>query len=273
MPEIDLIALDLDGTLLGPDDSISSANREAIDAAVRLGVRVVFVTGRGSETPTRLVRELRLDLPAICCHGALTIDPLRDRILGHIPVPLQYAQAMIDFSTTQRLRVAIYVNERFYRLAGTERVMDDMQGPTWMEVDDFSAIRDIAPTFIRFLGSESVAAMRGEFADLPLHFKYESWGTFEECAVTSREATKKNALKRLCADLQISSERVLAIGDSRNDVPMLHFAGIGVAMANALPEVREAVTNITASNLDDGVARAIERFVLAPRAAGKKKSA
>ena len=63
--------------------------------------------------------------------------------------------------------------------------------------------------------------------------------------------------------------RVLAIGDSRNDVPMLQWAGIGVAMANALPEVRQAVRYVTADNLSDGVAAAIERFCFA----AEKKSA
>lgn len=272
MPPIELIAVDLDGTLLGPDDSISPANRTAIARALGLGVRVVFVTGRGIETPRRLVRELGLNLPAICAHGALTEDFLQNRVFGHIPVPLQYAQPMIDFAESNRLSVAVYVDEYFYRLTGTERMMDDMQGPTWKDVDDFSAIRGIAPTFIRFLGSQSVAAMRMALDDLPVHFKYESWGAFEECAVTSREATKKNALARLCADLQIPREAVLAIGDSRNDVPMLHFAGIGVAMGNALAEVRESVTHVTDSNLDDGVAHAIERFVLSPQKTEKKSA-
>jgi hydroxymethylpyrimidine pyrophosphatase-like HAD family hydrolase len=69
---------------------------------------------------------------------------------------------------------------------------------------------------------------------------------------------------RLCADFQITSERVLAIGDSRNDVPMLQWSGYGVAMANALPEVRQAVHYVTGDNLHDGVAQAIERFCFAP---------
>ena len=68
----------------------------------------------------------------------------------------------------------------------------------------------------------------------------------------------------------MSRERVLASGDSRNDVPMLHWAGVGVAMANALPEVREAVVHVTASNEADGVALAIERFALP---AAEKKTA
>ena len=74
MQPIDLIALDLDGTLLRGDESISDVNRAAITRALKSGIRVVLVTGRGVDTPIRVSRELGLNLPVICCHGALTKD-------------------------------------------------------------------------------------------------------------------------------------------------------------------------------------------------------
>jgi Cof subfamily protein (haloacid dehalogenase superfamily) len=260
----DLIALDLDGTLLDPQERVSPRNRRAIESALTAGIRIVLVTGRGVDMPIRVSRELGLNLPVICCHGALTKDFGANRTLGHIPVPLKYAKPMVEFSERRGLSIAIYAEEFFYRLEGSHLHMDDMRGPAWRQVKTFADVMHTAPTFIRFLGRESVEAMEEEFRDLPLHFKYETWLDFVECAVTSREATKQRALARLCADFQVPPERVLAIGDSRNDVPMLRWAGIGVAMANALPEVREAVKHVTASNEEDGVALAIERFALKP---------
>jgi len=262
---IDLIALDLDGTLLNPDESISPANRAAIADALLIGVRVVLVTGRGVDTPALIARDLGLNLPVICAHGALTKDFVQNKVLGHIPVPLQYAGPMIEYAELNELDLAVYVEERCFRLEGAHRYMDDQQGPSWKDLTSFTEIAGRAPTFMRFLGHDSVEAMREAFSDFPLHFKYESWGEFEECAVTSREATKKHALERLCADLQIPPSRVLAVGDSRNDVPMMRWAGIGVAMGNALPEVRNAVEHVTDANTEDGVARAIERYVLQPK--------
>ena len=269
---IDLIALDLDGTLLNPDESISPANRAAISAALARGVRVVLVTGRGVDTPAIIARDLGLNLPIICAHGALTKDFMQNKVLGHIPVPLRYARPMIEYAELNRLDVAVYVKEQFVRLEGSQRYMGDQQGPTWRDVASFREIAGHAPTFMRFFGDTAVEAMREAFRDLPLHFKYESWGDFQECAVTSPEATKKRALEQLCADLQVAPARVMAIGDSRNDVPMMRWAGIGVAMANALPEVRSAVAHITESNTDDGVARAIERYVLQPTDDEKKSA-
>lgn len=270
MPRIDLIALDLDGTVLNSSDHISAANRNAIAAALEAGVRVVIVTGRGADAAADVARELRLNLPIICAHGALTKDVMTGKILGHIPVPMQYAVPMIEFAEANGIDTAVYVEERFHRLAGRPPYMADMTGPHWVEVESLSHILASAPTFIRFFGTDAVQSIRETFADFPVHFKYETWGDFEELAVTSIDATKKNALARLCADLNVRASRVMAVGDSRNDVPMLRWAAVGVAMANALPEVRSAVKHITASNDEDGVAAAIERWVLGPQTEEKK---
>jgi Cof subfamily protein (haloacid dehalogenase superfamily) len=264
VPTIDLIALDLDGTLLGPSDDISPANRRAIRSALEAGVRVVLVTGRGADTPIRIAHDLELNVPIVCCHGALTKDFLSNRTLGHIPVSLQYAKPMLEYAEQNGIDAAIYTEEFFYRLSGGNLYMDDMRGPVWREVPSFQDVLHAAPTFLRFFGRGAVEAIREAFGDLPVHFKYETWGDFEELAVTSIEATKKNALARLCDDFGIKAAHVMAVGDSRNDVPMMRWAGIGVAMGNALPEVKQAVKHVTASNDADGVALAIERFVLAP---------
>jgi HAD superfamily hydrolase (TIGR01484 family) len=221
-----------------------------------------LVTGRGVETPVRISRELGLNLPVICCHGALTKDFGSNKTLVHIPVPLVYAKPMIEFAEEAKLQVAVYVEEYFYRMTGSEIFMADMTGPAWREVGSLREILTEAPTFIRFLGPEAVAAMDREFSSFPLNFRYETWGKFLECAVLSPEASKKQALLRLCADFQIPRERVLAIGDSRNDVPMLQWAGTGIAMGNSLDEVKRSVRFTTAGNDDDGVALAIERFAL-----------
>ena len=258
---IDLVALDLDGTLLDPEEQISPRNRTAVRSALEAGIRVVLVTGRGVDMPIKVSKDLGLNLPVICCHGALTKDFAANRTLAHQPVPLQYAKPMVEFAERNGLSLAIYAEELFWRLEGSQVFMEDMNGPHWREAKTFADVLHSAPTFIRFLGDEAVEAMRREFGDWPLAFRYENWHAFVECAVLNRDASKKNALARLCADFQIPAERVLAVGDSRNDVPMLRWAGVGVAMGNAPREVKESVRYVTASHAEDGVALVIERFV------------
>ena len=132
-PTIDLIALDLDGTLLAPDETISARNRTAIKDALVAGIRVVLVTGRGVDTPIRVSKELGLNLPVICCHGALTKDFGANKVLEHVPVPLPYAKTMVQFAEREGLSIAIYAGEAFYRLQGSQVYMDDMRGPGWYE--------------------------------------------------------------------------------------------------------------------------------------------
>ncbi len=262
MSDFDLIALDLDGTLLDSHEQISTRNHRAIASALLAGVRVVLVTGRGADTPSRVAHELGLNVPIICAHGALTKDFLSGKVLGHIPIPLRCAVPLLEFGEREHLAAAVYTDEKFYRLKGSPVYMEDQKGPGWAEIDRFEDVLASAPTFIRFLGSEAVEVVRKKFVDMPLLFKHESWGTFEELAITSRRATKERALEELCRTYAIPAERVLAIGDSRNDVPMLQWSGLGIAMANALPEVRDAVATQTGTNDEDGVAEAIERYVL-----------
>lgn len=272
MVPIDVIALDLDGTLLGPDERVSARNRDAIGRALAAGIRIVLVTGRGVDVPIRVSDELGLNLPVICCHGALTKDFRANRTLVHIPVPLQHAKDMVEFAEAHDVALAVYAEEYFWRVAGTPVFMEDMKGPAWREAESLADILSTPPTFLRFMGEEAVAAMDRRFADLPLRFIHERWGDFVECVVLNRDAGKQQALARLCADFQISSERVLAIGDSRNDVPMLRWAGIGVAMGNADPAVKEAVSYVTMRHDQDGVALAIDKFCFAKQRSNGKQT-
>ncbi|MBV8364009.1 MAG: HAD family phosphatase [Candidatus Eremiobacteraeota bacterium] len=270
---IDLIALDLDGTLLDSSGEISARNRQAIHEALRAGIRIVLVTGRGAATPIRLSRELGLNLPVICCHGALTKDFTANRTLGHIPVQLQYAKPIIEYGERNGLSLAVYVEESFYFLEGDRMVRDDVIGSGWQSVKTFSDVLHVAPTLIRLFGNHSVDAAVRRFGDWPLNMRHEQWDHFPEVAITSKEAGKREALARLCADFQIPAERVMAIGDSRNDLPMLRWSGVGIAMENAPAEVRESVRFVTASNDANGVADAIERYALRQKIRREKRPA
>ncbi len=205
MYSIDLIALDLDGTLVDYDGNVSPENRRAVLDAVNAGIRVALVTGRGADLPARLVRELRLNVPSICAHGALTKDFLSGRTIGHIPVPLQYAVALLEYAERRGFDAAVYSEERFLRAHGAPLHMDDMRLPHWHAVTSLREAVATPPTFLRFFGREAVAEICSTFAHLPLHFKHEVFGDLEECAVTSADATKEIALARLCADLRNSA--------------------------------------------------------------------
>jgi HAD superfamily hydrolase (TIGR01484 family) len=244
---IDLIALDLDGTLLAPDESISAGNRAAISRALKSGIRVVLVTGRGVDTPIRVSRELGLNLPVICCHGALTKDFGANKILEHTPVPLAYAKSMLEFAERNNVAIAVYAEEMFWRPAGSHVYMQDMIGPGWREIPSLldaswrPARRPSSASWVRRRGRRAAARVRRLAAQLP---STRPGSTSSSASVLSREASKRErADARLCADFQ-DPERTpcLAVGDSRNDVPMLalggHRGGDGQRAADEVRQVR-----------------------------------
>ncbi len=261
---IDLVALDLDGTLLDPSDSISPANRAAIARALDAGVRVVIVTGRGIDLPIKISHDLGLNMPIICCHGALVKDFHANRTLVHIPVPLAAAQTIVQVAAAFGLPAVMYSDERFWYLADTPDSIVQLLGPGSEQAADFEDVlaRTGAPTFIRLFGEHALDVARRRLVDLPIDFfHFDPIIDHDEVAIVSREANKRNALMRLCADFQIPAERVLAVGDSRSDIAMLRWAGIGVAMGNAPDDVKASANYQTASNRDNGVALAIDKFL------------
>lgn len=265
---VELIAVDLDGTLLDARERVSPANRQALVRARARGIGVVVVTGRGVDAIERLVPAAAAELPAICAHGAVVKQMATGQTLSHRTLPLAQSRRLLAFACDRGLDVAIYDGQRFYRERGSTTYMEDQQRAHWIEVDSLRAALAGAPTMLRFLGRRAVAEMRAAFAEgtlsaRGLHMKYETWGEFEECAVTHAGAHKARALADLCAALGIGRSAVMAIGDSRNDLPMLCWAGYGVAMGNAPSEVRAAVAHVTDSCERDGVAQAIARLVLA----------
>jgi hydroxymethylpyrimidine pyrophosphatase-like HAD family hydrolase len=261
---IDLVALDLDGTLLGPDEDISRANRDAVARTLESGVRVVIVTGRGTDVPIKISHDLGLNMPVICCHGALVKDFHANRSLVHIPIPLPAARTIVEVAGAFGLPTVVYVEERFWYLPGTPHSVRVLLGPEAEEEDSFDGllVRAGAPTFIRLFGGAALDVVQRRLADLPIgFFHFDPVVEHDEVAIVSREANKRNALMRLCADFQIPAERVLAVGDSRSDIPMLRWAGVGVAMGNAGDDVKAAADFVTATNADDGVAHTLERFL------------
>jgi Cof subfamily protein (haloacid dehalogenase superfamily) len=261
----ELIALDIDGTLLDDSGRVSAANHRAVRAAVAAGVAVVLVTGRAAaDVPPELPAALNLHLPFVASHGAETIEPRSRRRLRHVPLEAPHARDVIEHAQREGLPAAAYFAGRYRCLAGAPPAAAHSCGEPWEVVESLLEHESYeTPTFLRLFGKAAIASTCERFGTLPLLFKHEPWSDFDECAITHADATKHAALQRLCADLNVDRERVLAIGDSRNDLPMLRWAGTGIAMGNAPADVRAGADDVTTSVEHDGVARAIERYVFA----------
>jgi hypothetical protein len=263
---IRLIAIDLDGTLMGPDLVISPANRAAIAAATARGVTVTIATGRMVRATAPFARQLGLSAPLICYQGALVAAPDTGAVLMHRPVPLELARQVIELSKARRWHLHLYVDDELCVEAITPEVASYTSLAAYIRpkvVGDLGRFLDRPPTKMLIIGrpdeTQRTLGALGESFDGRLYLTM-SLPTYTEIAAAG--CSKGLALEWLAGRMGIAREETMAIGDAPNDAEMVRWAGVGVAMGGAGRELVAAAGHQTAELSADGVAKAIERFVL-----------
>jgi Cof subfamily protein (haloacid dehalogenase superfamily) len=265
-----LIASDMDGTLQGESGTISQRTRQALQMAMDQGCLVAIATGRGFAPAARLAQELGLNAPLICYQGALIRDHRDGTIVHTATIPLDVAREVIAFSQARRLNVQVYMEEdRAYadQVNSIIARVADMAGVPVTGVGDLADWLERPPLKFLFFVERQEAAP-GLARDLQAQFNsrlqvVRSWHQLVE--VTGPEVSKGEALARLAVRLGVPQSATMAIGDQDNDVSMITWAGLGVAMGNASPAAKAAADVIAPPLADDGSAWAIERYVLGGR--------
>ena len=272
---IRLIALDLDGTLVGPDLALGPRTRDAIGRAIRRGVHVALATGRMPTSAQPFALELGLEDPIIAYQGALVrAMPASGRGLGRLLYhrPLSAAAARETIRWTRSRGFAPHLNhlERFIIPAGDPRT------------DDYSAFlgarAEIVPDLERWIRHPISKVLAVGEIGAPLtalegarsHFAGQAEVTVshpEFLEFLAPGVSKAYALRWLARRLGIPLDQVLAMGDQYNDMEMIAAAGHGVAMPSAPPAVLDAARYVAPPLEDEGAAQVIEALVLAGPAA------
>ncbi len=285
---IRLLALDLDGTLLNSRGQVSERNRKALEQARERGVRVAIVTGRRFRDARPTALELGLDVPVIAHNGALTKHARTLETVVVLPLPLTPARRALTVG----------------RAAGADALLsDDHEGLGVLVYDHLSGDNYAAQLYVNWArrihgenGQEAVRQVPSleDFLDHePVHLAFsggcakmksletvllEELGTnvkifsttypdkdFTLLDIVHPEASKGLGVAAAAAELGVTREEVMAVGDNLNDLEMLHYAGTGVVMENAEASLHEVDSfHATCTNDDDGVAVAIEKFILQP---------
>ncbi len=262
---IKLVALDLDDTLLDSEFKISPETARAVRTAIERGVTVTFATGRMYSSALPYALELGLDVPLITYQGALVKTSQSKEVLYHRPVPLELARELITHLFAKGFDVNLYMKDQLYAQAGNSWVEEyrKIARVPCQTVPDLLASLTTAPDKVLVIDEElkldRLATEVREAVGNRLHIT-KSKPFFLE--FTHPEATKGQALATLVEKLGITRQEVMAVGDSYNDLDMLEYAGTGVAMANARPEIKAKADFVTLGNDEHGVAEAINRFVL-----------
>ena len=284
---IRLLALDLDGTLLNPHGQISQRNLNAIENARAEGVRVALVTGRRFRDSRPIALELGLDVPLISHNGALTKHAETLQTVAVLPLPLDAARDALRIGRHagadpllsddhEGLGVLVYDhlsgdNIAVHKyIAWARRIHGDEEGRNAVrQVDSLENYLDHEPIHLAFSGrctamDQLEQLLHAELGDSVkiLSTKYLEQD-FTLLDIVNPAASKGAGVAAAAAELNITAAEIMAIGDNYNDLEMLLFAGTGVVMANAPLSLREiAGLHPTATNVEDGVALAIEKFIL-----------
>jgi Cof subfamily protein (haloacid dehalogenase superfamily) len=263
-PIIRLVATDLDGTLLLPDGTVSARTHAVLQRVQEAGMKVVLVSARPPRVLRQIADILSISGLAICCNGALVYDLDSDTIVQHWPLSSHLARRLVitlrkaipDLTFACECGLKFVCEPDFYRFFPLKVKMA-------MYIDDALSFCNQPLTKLIALHStctvdelhQCVVPLVGEEVIVT-----HSGAAFLE--ISAAGVTKASTLAVLCGERGIASDEVVVFGDMPNDISMIRWAGRGVAVANAHPQVLAGADEITHSNVEDGVALVLERLLL-----------
>ncbi len=263
---IKMLVLDLDNTLLRSDKTISQYTEKILQKAHDVGIKIVFATAR----PYRAIRHYMQQVncsTAVYHNGAIALlEGQRAGSSYGIPnkEAIRLVQALQSRYPGKKLSVEIddkiYANFDVISIWGkSPRDRKILEASTVQT--DFSELPEIdADKIIVELNSDSEYVEIQSLLSADLYCLLSDGRTI--CQIMNRNATKLNAVKQLAMQMGISRSEIAAFGDDYNDLEMIQYSGIGVAMSNAIDEVRQAADAVTVSNNEDGVAKYIMEAIL-----------
>lgn len=262
---IRLVALDLDDTLLTPEGVVSTESRRALNRLKKCGVFVTIATGRMYSSAVQIARDIGLDVPLITYQGALIKTTGSEIVLRSLHVPADLARQVLCFFEQAPVHINLYVDDELVvselndvaeKYAFNVKVPVRAVGRLSRQALE-SAVKIVAIGDPGYIAAELLPRTRCIFGE---HLTVNtSRPHFLE--VGHRLARKSCALEFLGQRLGIASQQMMAIGDGQNDIDMIEYAGVGVAMGNADAELLAKADFITRSNSEDGVAYAIAELV------------
>lgn len=267
LPQImhQLIAFDLDDTLLQPEGTLSPRTKAALEALHRRGVVVALASGRMLPTMTPIAHVLSF-APALVSYNGAQVNLSSDAPpLYHRPVSAALAERVLDYASERALHLHFYHDNRLFTTD-----LDDWKARIYRE--QTGAILELEPDFNRFRGLEPTKLIIVDEPERVAQMQIECSALFQhELTVTRSKpiyleflhpsVDKGEGFKALCRALQIPLENTAAFGDSFNDIEMLQAAGESVAVDNAIEEVKAVASRICPSNEDDGVAQVLEAWL------------
>lgn len=271
MKKIELIATDLDGTLLTDDKRISKVNLKAINDAVDAGIYFVPSTGRALYTIPENVLSLEGVKYVITSNGAAVTDLKSKEIIYKKQLDINTAQQVIEYGLDMGIMVEIFVNGRAYTLKKfMTKLVEYGVNPkftNWME-DTRTVVNEFEEVLKNGASVENINMIYTDLSKRVETHRYLTRNLEVEVTnslgynleVGAKGCSKGEALEALAKKLSIDMGKVMCLGDNDNDRDMLRRAGISIAMANADKALKENVTYVSKGNNEDGFAHAVYKY-------------
>ena len=260
-----LAAFDLDGTLLNSEHTLPPKNCEALGELAANDVLVVLVSGRMHRSIQPISDQIGLENPIISYNGAMVRHATTGEGYHHTPVPADYAMAVVNDCVEQNLHLNFCLNDELY-VAERNAWSDLYETRTGVPATPVGNLRELTgetPTKMLLIHTpEKLQPLLDSFQTNYAKKLYVTQTQAEYIEFMNPEVTKGRALTALANQFNIPMDTVVAFGDSYNDESLLKTAGFGIAMANAVPPILACADHITATNDDDGVAKAIWELIL-----------
>lgn len=263
-----LVALDMDGTLLKEDKTISKENLAAIENAKKNGVKVILATGRPTKGIEKYLKQLNLISEndyAVAFNGAVVQNTKTGEIIAKNYMNLDDLEYL--YSLSKELKVNIHALTPYSCITPKSNQYSELEATLNnipLEILDFDNVdKDTTIVKIMFIDPENILNKAIEKLPKDIVDRYtivRSAPYFLE--FINKKVNKGFGVEVLANSLGINQEEVICMGDAGNDIHMIEYAGLGVAMGNAFPEVKKIANYITKTNEDHGVAHVINKFIL-----------
>lgn len=271
-----MVCIDMDGTLLSSRKKISDENKNAIKKVYDKGVEVVVTTGRIYNNAEYYSNLLGVKSPVIAANGAIVKSKVDSRILYENPIKIEECIKLIDLLYEMKLLFHFYTTDGIFcnnvltRIA-TKAYMTKQVGHESLKIN-YHVIKSkekwkeffkennnkITKCIIFSISPEQIVKCKERLKALE-GIVYFGAGK-RSIEVNNRGVSKGNAVRALAQKYGIKREEIICIGDNENDLSMIEYAGVGIAMGNAIDSVKEIADYITSSNDDNGVAKALGKF-------------
>ncbi|MBD2872814.1 Cof-type HAD-IIB family hydrolase [Paenibacillus arenilitoris] len=260
----DLVALDVDGTLLRDDHVITDAIRDTVRETASRGAQIVLCTGRGPSGAIPVLEELGLTGTIITHNGAATIDAASRSVVHQFDMVPEQLFGFLDYCRSRNVRFNLNTALEMFveSLTAEEEAMyaHFKEKPSIRNLG--AGLPDSLVKLSVFGTKEEMDGVQAEWAGWPQTLKSIRSGDYF-IDVHHSDANKGRALQQLAEIRGIDRSRILAIGNYFNDITMLQFAGMGIAMGNSPEGVKQAADAVSLSNNEDGVAAALREYAWA----------